>query len=496
MLKLNEVSSYNRFKARAKEKYLVPISKTLLADAETPVSVFGKIRKHTENPFLLESVEGGEKLARYSFIGLKKSATFSAFMDEWDLSVSDASWQAWFKTEKKQSTISALKALLKKVSIQAEPDMPRLVAGAVGYIGYDAIRLVEDLPRRPKDDMSLADIHLGFYTSVIIFDNLSHTITITVSPYISDQGNIEHYYREAVEHIATIETYIKDPNTLPITVSNESSDEWQSNISQETYEKWVQKSRDYIAAGDIFQVVLSQRFQCRYKQDPFDIYRILRIVNPSPYLYFLDKGEAQIIGSSPEMLVRLENGIVETCPIAGTRPRGKDELEDQRLEQNLIKDEKERAEHIMLVDLGRNDIGKISQAGTVEVYELMKIERYSHVMHIVSNVRGKLHQDMDVVDAFFSCFPAGTVSGAPKIRAMEIIDEMEPVKRGIYAGAVGYFDFSGNMDWCIAIRTIVVNNGNAYIQAGAGLVHDSIPEKEFEETCNKAAGMKLAVTYK
>jgi anthranilate synthase component 1 len=496
MLNLNQISSYKQFRARVKKNSLIPISKTLLADAETPVSVFGKIREHTEDPFLLESVEGGEKLARYSFIGFHKSATFTAFMDTWEITINDPTWQSWFHTDKNQVTIPALKSLLKKITIQAEPGMPRLGAGAVGYFGYDTIRLVEKLPQMPEDDLSLPDIHLGFYTGIIIFDNLNHSITITVSPYIAEINNIAEYYREATDRIETIESYLTQTNLLPITFSNAGPAEWYSNVSQSTYEGWVQRSREYIAAGDIFQVVISQRFQTEYKEDPFNIYRMLRIVNPSPYLYFLDKGALQIIGSSPEMLVRLENGIVETCPIAGTRPRGKDEKEDILLEQNLLADVKERAEHIMLVDLGRNDIGRISQYGTVEVYELMKIERYSHVMHIVSNVRGKMLRDMDVVDAFFSCFPAGTVSGAPKIRAMEIIDELEKVKRGIYAGAVGYFDFSGNMDWCIAIRTILVNNGKAYIQAGAGLVHDSIAEREYQETCNKAAGMKLAVTYK
>ena len=496
MIQLNTITTLKQFKERAQENCLVPISKTVLADAETPVSVFGKIRSHTKNPFLLESVEGGEKLARYSFIGYQQSATFTAYMNQWEISVEDETWKPWFTTDKTQPSLTALKNLLKKISIKAETGLPRLVAGAIGYIGYDAIRLVENLPDIPEDDLGLPDIQLGFYTGIIIFDNLNHTLTITLSPFIADRDKIESYYKGAVEGIVTIESYLTKPNTLPVTVHTAHQADWQSNISKNSYESWVRRSREYITAGDIFQVVLAQRFQTDFKEDPFNIYRILRIVNPSPYLYYLDKGETQIIGSSPEMLVRLENGIVETCPIAGTRPRGKNETEDTQFEKNLLEDTKERAEHIMLVDLGRNDIGRISKYGTVEVSELMKIERYSHVMHIVSNVRGQMQDEVDIVDAFFSCFPAGTVSGAPKIRAMEIIDELETVKRGIYAGAVGYFDFSGNMDWCIAIRTIIVNKEKAFIQAGAGLVHDSIPEKEYEETCNKAAGMKLAVSYK
>jgi anthranilate synthase component 1 len=490
-----EVTTYNEFSKIAKNNYLVPIHMQLLADTETPVSVFAKIRRFFKYPFLLESVEGGEKLARYSFIGWQNSANFIASGNKWEIEILNNNWSDWLYINKNIDTIRALQQLLKKIRIVKDSIASRLTAGAVGYISYDTVRLQEDLPNIPEDDLKIPEIHLGFYTGIITFDNLNHNLTITITPYISDTADLKKIYKHSIEKLEKIEEYITRTISLPDFIKTNRL-KWKSNIEKDQYKRWVRRSIDYIKAGDIFQVVLSQRFETRYNTDPFNIYRMLRIVNPSPYLYFLDKGDLQLIGSSPEMLVRIEGKIVETCPIAGTRPRGDTIDQDIKLEKELITDEKERAEHIMLVDLGRNDIGKISDPGTVEVPELMKIERYSHVMHIVSTVRGKLKINMDLVKAFYACFPAGTVSGAPKIRAMEIIDELETIKRGVYAGAIGYFDFSGNMDWCIAIRTIIVKGGKAYIQAGAGLVADSIPEKEYQETCNKAAGMKMAVNIK
>jgi anthranilate synthase component 1 len=490
-----KLTTYAEFCKQTKKHHLVPIQMQLLADTETPVSVFAKIQSQCKCPFLLESVEGGEKLARFSFIGWENSANFLASGNKWKIEILNQGWADWFIINKNMDTLSALRKLLKKVKIVKDPTISRLTAGAVGYISYDTVRLQENLPDMPDDDLQIPEIQLGFYTGIITFDNLNHNLTITITPYISEISDTKKIYEDAVRKLKKIEKYISRPISLPKFIKNNEL-EWKSNIDKATYKKWVKRSIDYIKAGDIFQVVLSQRFATQYNTDPFNIYRMLRIINPSPYLYYLDKGDVKLIGSSPEMLVRVEGGIVETCPIAGTRPRGSNIEEDQNLEKELITDEKERAEHIMLVDLGRNDLGRISEFGSVEVPELMNIERYSHVMHIVSTVRGKLKKNIDLVSAFYACFPAGTVSGAPKIRAMEIVDQLETIKRGVYAGAIGYFDFSGNMDWCIAIRTIIIKGKKAFIQAGAGLVADSIPEKEYQETCNKAAGMKMAVNIK
>jgi len=489
-----EITPFKLFEERAGIGKLVPVQKTFLADTETPVSVFAKIRNKSERPFLLESVEGGEKVARYSFIGFRSAMTFRAHQDKWTINFTDESFKKLIKLRKSLSPIEALKQIIQAVKIESEGFEGRLVAGAIGYIGYDTFRQIENLPQLPEDDLNIADMDLGVYTGLITFDNLKHTVSITVSVLITDEKPIKDHYSAALEHIEDIHRQLSIPLSLP-DLDAGGEFQWQSNFTKSEFEKQVEKAREYIAAGDIFQVVLSQRFSTEFKEDPFRIYRMLRVLNPSPYLYFFDNPDLEIIGSSPEMLVRVEKGIIETRPIAGTRPRGKTEEEDLALEKELLSDEKERAEHIMLVDLGRNDIGHVSQFGSVELPQLMKIERYSHVMHIVSDCRGKLRKEVDPVDALFACFPAGTVSGAPKIRAMEIIDECETLKRGIYAGAVGYFDFSGNMDWCIAIRTIVVHNGIAYLQAGAGIVADSVPEKEFEETQNKAAALKVAVQH-
>ncbi len=489
------LTRFDEFKKRARSGRLAVIKKQLLADTETPVSVFARIRPNSLHPFLLESVEGGEKLARYSFIGYEIAMRFTARRDQWQTEVFNSGWNEFVPSNSSLAAPEALDSILSSIHIDDTGDGPRLNAGAVGYIGYDAIRMVENLPNEPQDDTGIPDIQLGFYNGIIAFDNHKHNLVISYAVKIDDDSDLQQVYDAAVARISEIEAMLKTPLRLS---EPEISDEgnWASNIEQARYENWVEKSREYIFAGDIFQVVLSQRFQTPYSGDPFSIYRMLRILNPSPYLYFIDQGDLQLIGSSPEMLIRVDDGIVETRPIAGTRKRGGNEAEDQQLAQELLADQKERAEHVMLVDLGRNDVGRISKAGTVTVPELMRIERYSHVMHIVSEVRGELAENISPLEAFMACFPAGTVSGAPKIRAMEIIDEMETVRRGVYAGAIGYFDFSGNMDWCIAIRTIVLHNNTAYIQAGAGLVADSVPVNEFNETVNKSAGMKLAVQIK
>lgn len=488
------LTTFEDFESRLKAGFLIPVQKSFLADTETPVSVFSKIRNHCDYPFLFESVEGGEQVARFSFIGFESALNFSATGKDWEIKFHDEKFRQLRIPETSLSPLEALKQLLDELPINQSGFEGRLLAGAIGYIGYDTIRLVEDLPEMPANDSHKKDIDLDFYTGLITFDNLKHTVSISVSPFVQNEDDAPAVYTAAIARIKIIQELLKKPLQLP-ELQTADTLAWKSNLERTEFENNVSRAREFIAAGDIFQVVLSQRFNVPYDGDPFNIYRMLRILNPSPYLYYLEKDDVQIIGSSPEMLVRIDHGIVETRPIAGTRKRGTTTAEDNALADELIHDEKERAEHIMLVDLGRNDIGQVAEFGSVKLPELMQIERYSHVMHIVSQVQGKLKTGLHPVDAFYSCFPAGTVSGAPKIRAMEIIDQFETVKRGIYAGAVGYFDFTGNMDWCIAIRTIVVHNKVAYIQAGAGIVADSDPEKEFNETVNKAAAMKLAVEH-
>jgi len=488
-----EILSFDQFRSSAKEGQLVPVYKKFLADLDTPVSVFLKIRSHFKYPFLFESVEGGENIARYSFIGFESVLNFKSYDKKFNIDFFNTDWKKRISIDKNKNPVNALKKLLANIKFVETPNIPRLGCGAVGYIGYDTIRLIEKLPDIPNDDLALPDIDLGVYTGVIVFDNLKHQLIIISSAFIDNKKNLQPIYKKTLEKINQIEKFIRSPINVP-EIDQRTKQDWLSNFTQHEFEERIEKAKEYIYAGDIFQVVLSQRFSTNFNSDPFDIYRLLRILNPSPYMYFIDRGDLQLVGSSPEMLIRSENGMVETRPIAGTRPRGQNDQEDKHLAQELLNDEKERAEHIMLVDLGRNDIGKISETGSVELTEFMNIERYSHVMHIVSRVKGKLKKSVNPVDAFFACFPAGTVSGAPKIRAMEIIDEFESVKRGIYAGAIGYFDFSGNMDWCIGIRTVVVNGGKVFLQAGAGIVADSIAKNEYLETCNKAKVMKLAIT--
>ena len=465
---------------------LVPISKEILADTETPVSAYLKIRASGLNSFLLESVEGGENIGRYSFLGVGPFKVFRSrgrrIVIE-DLSTGE-------ETAFEGDPISELRrqfARYRSVHIQG---LPRFTAGAVGYVGYDAIRLIEDIPETAHDDLGLDDIVLSFFDTLLVFDNVTHTIRLIAS--VHTRGALEANYRDAVERIDALEGALKRPVKRALGAGR-SDCEVRSNTAREDYMDKVRRCKEYIVAGDIFQVVLSQRFETDVTVDSFDIYRMLRVVNPSPYMFHLDIEDIQLVGASPELLVRVEDDVVQVRPIAGTRRRGETEEEDRALETELLADEKERAEHIMLVDLGRNDVGRVSRYDTVRVTEQMAVERYSHVMHIVSNVRGELREDVDALDALFACYPAGTVSGAPKIRAMEIIDELEPTRRGAYAGAVGYFDFSGNMDTCIAIRTMVVKEGKAYVQAGGGLVFDSVPENEFQETVNKARALIRAV---
>jgi anthranilate synthase component 1 len=455
------------------EGNLVPVCCEINADLETPVSAFLKVARGSYS-FLLESVEGGERLARYSFIGTEPSLIL--------------------KTENK-NPVDPLRLVEKEFSqFQLVPiaNLPRFHGGMVGYLSYEVARYFEKLPSPDHDTLSLPESTLMLADTLLVFDHLTHKIKIISHVHLDE--DIETAYLKATRKIDSLAERLKQPVMLPVDSSQLTTlSDVTSNFSQAEVEAKVSQAKEHIYAGDVIQVVLSQRLARHTNATPFAIYRALRSINPSPYMYYLHLGDFYIVGASPELLVRVEDGIVSNHPIAGTRPRGKDTAEDLALEEELKNDEKERAEHIMLVDLGRNDIGKISEPGTVEVTQLMDVERYSHVMHLVSHVQGKLRDGLSQFDALRACFPAGTVSGAPKIRAMEIITELEREKRGPYAGAVGYFDFSGNLDTAITIRTIVIKDNIAYIQAGCGIVADSIPEREYQESLSKAQALLTAI---
>jgi anthranilate synthase component 1 len=398
------------------------------------------------------------------------------------------------KEETDQPMLAVLRRLSGKHIPVRIPDLPPFTGGAVGYLAYDAIRWFEKIPDKNPDTLGLDDAVMMFYSRLLAFDHVRHQVHIVANVFTEGRtSGLEKEYQQAISDIENMEARLEDPiEALPRT-DPVSETKLRSNMSKQTYEEAVERAKEYIAAGDIFQVVLSQRFSVGLSAHPFQIYRALRVVNPSPYMFYLSMGECAIIGASPEMLVRATGRRLEYRPIAGTRARGETETEDLLLGEELRADEKEVAEHVMLVDLGRNDLGRVADYGSVEVTELMIIERYSHVMHLVSGIKARLKKGMDRFDALAACFPAGTVTGAPKVRAMEIIDELEPTRRGVYAGAVLYLDYSGNLDSCIAIRTIVAKEGRAYIQVGAGLVADSVPETEYFETVNKARAMLQAI---
>ncbi len=455
---------------------IIPVYKSVIADFLTPVSAFLKLEKDRSYAFLLESVEGGERIARYSFLG------------------GDPFLIKRYRNGQPPDFIENLRSTMARFHSVSLPNLPPFTGGAVGYFGYDMVRTIEDIPNTGTDDLGFDDAVLMFYKTVLAFDHLRHQIHI-ISNVIADdsQESLKVQYQKAVEEIAHIEALLRSPLEIPHVTRNEREVVVRSNFEKKNYLAAVAKAKEYIAAGDIFQVVLSQRFEVDLITAPVEIYRALRIVNPSPYMYFLKMPDTSIVGSSPEMLVRVRDRQLEYRPIAGTLPRGTSEAEDEENAEKLRNDEKERAEHIMLVDLGRNDLGRVSQYGTVRVEDLMFIERYSHVMHLVSSLRGQLRDGLDRWDTLMACFPAGTVSGAPKVRAMEIIDELEPTKRGVYAGAVMYADFSNNLDSCIAIRTLVVRGNKGYIQAGGGIVADSVPENEYTETVNKSRALIRAI---
>jgi len=461
---------------------LVPVYREIIADLETPVSAYLKIARGNYS-FLLESVEGGERLARYSFIGTEPSLVLKT-KDENPVDPEMACFGA--------DPLLLIEQKFSQFRLVPIAGLPRFHGGMVGYLSYEVARNFEKLPSPDYDPLSLPESVVMLADTLLVFDHLTHKIKVVSHAYLD--GDIEAAYLEATSKIDSLVDRLKQPvpAEVPQTGSSPRSPV-SSNLSQAEFESRVSQAKDYIYAGDIIQVVLSQRMAKPTNANPFAIYRALRSINPSPYMFYLHLDDFHIVGASPELLVRVEDEVVSNHPIAGTRPRGKDVAHDLALEEELRSDEKECAEHIMLVDLGRNDIGRISEPGTVEVTQLMDVERYSHVMHLVSHVQGRLRPGLSQFDALRACFPAGTVSGAPKIRAMEIIAELEPDKRGPYAGAVGYFGFSGNLDTAITIRTIVIADGTAYIQAGGGIVADSIPEHEYQESLNKAKALLTAI---
>jgi anthranilate synthase component 1 len=476
------------------DRLVVPVSRRRSADLLTPVSAFLSLREQSAYSFLFESVEGGEKLARYSFLGrnpyrIVRGTEFGANVEIEERRTPDA--EADLSTP--EGTIfEVLNAYLDRYTEVEVPELPRLRGGAVGYLGYDAVRLVEDLPDAPPDDLEVPDAIWCFYDTVAAFDHVRHQLVLLANVFVDDDTDLRASYAEAQERLDTLETDLKrsSPSPSPVEWTEE---ELASNVERDVFEDAVRTAKEHVQRGDIFQVVLSQRFSTSFQGDRFNLYRALRQVNPSPYLFYLDLDDLALVGSSPEVLVRAEDGTAEVLPIAGTRPRGETTEEDAALAEELLNDPKERAEHLMLVDLGRNDLGRVCQYDSVEVDRYAYIERYSHVMHIVSSVTGTLADDMGPMDVLAACFPAGTVSGAPKVRAMEIIDALEPTRRGIYAGAVGYVDFSGTLDTCIAIRTMVVTENTAHVQAGAGIVADSEPAREYDETWNKATALRQAM---
>jgi anthranilate synthase component 1 len=481
-----QITSFDAFSELAQRGTFVPVCKELVADLLTPVSAFLKIAEQSEYAFLLESVEGGEQVGRYSFLGKDPFLTLRGRAGRVFV---DRAGQP--PSESEQPFMETLRTLMAGFHSPFVPGLPRFTGGAVGYLGYDAAAWFEPtkLHASGADEDEAAFM---LFDTVLAFDHVRHRILIIANARITGDEDLESLYQAACAKIAFVEGELDrtlskgaraEPEPLDVT----------SNVTKDEFEAMVRTAKEHIAAGDIYQVVLSQRFEAKTAVDPFTVYRALRHVNPSPYMYFLRIGDRSIVGSSPEMLVRVEGRRVETHPIAGTRPRGRTEDEDVRLGEELKRNEKERAEHVMLVDLGRNDVGRVAVYGSVRVPTYMTIERYSHVMHLVSVVEGQLAEDRDRLDALAACFPAGTVSGAPKVRAMEIIAELENRPRGTYAGAVGYLDFAGNLDFCITIRTVLIEGGRAYVQAGAGIVADSNPTAEYQETRDKARAVLKAL---
>lgn len=475
----------------SKKGNLIPVYREILADFETPLSCFNRIDRDKFS-YLLESVEGGERIARYSFLGSEPSLVFTSKGKS--ITIMENNKSVSFNTE--SDPLEEIKKIMKRFSFVPVKGLPRFSGGLVGYMGYDMVKFFEKLPDTAKDDLNIPDSIFVLTDTILIFDHARHKIKIVSNVHVGKSARAS--YDDATRKIERIVKNLSKAQKVPVETQKMKKGPSRkqlirSNLKRSQFIRIVGKAKEYIRSGDIIQAVLSQRLACKIKCDPFDIYRALRSINPSPYMFYLKFGKLRLIGASPEIMVRCEDGNVELRPIAGTRKRGSSGKEDMLLAKELLNDPKERAEHIMLVDLGRNDVGRVCSFDTVKVSEFMAIEKYSHVMHIVSDVSGKLKRGKDVFDVVRAAFPAGTVSGAPKIRAMEIIDELERCKRATYAGSVGYFSFSGNMDTCITIRTILVKNNTAYVQAGAGIVADSKPSKEYLETINKAKAMLKAI---
>lgn len=481
---------FKEFSRLARAATLVPVMKSVSADLLTPVSAFFAIAHQEPHAFLLESVERGEQIGRFTFLGIRPYMRIKGSHGEVEI-------QRGRRREViQQNLFEVAKKLLREHRLATYPGLPPFTAGAVGYFAYDVVRQLENIGQHAKDDLSLPDAELMFYDRLLAFDHLRHQIHIVAAADVSSTTP-QRAYDRALRDIAALERKLAQGLSPALWRKPRRAKTGKLKVhagtSREDFLRRVERCKEYIAAGDIFQVVLSQRLDFVPEIDPFDLYRALRQVNPSPYLYFIRSGDMHILGSSPEMLVRVTGRKLEYRPIAGTHPRGQDESEDARLEKLMRNDEKEKAEHVMLVDLGRNDLGRVSEYGSVKVKDLMYVERYSHVMHLVSALEGTLRKDLDALDAFAACFPAGTLSGAPKVRAMQIIEELEPTRRGIYGGSVLYADFAGNLDSCIGIRTMLMQGRKAYLQAGAGIVADSDPATEYQESMNKAQALLRAV---
>ncbi len=489
--------SFAEFEQLALSHTVVPIYRQLLGDTLTPVGVYRKLAEHASEAFLFESVVGGERIGRYSFIGANPFRLFRAVRNV----VTTQTVGEAAQTETVDDPLQIFEAEVAKYRGPHLPGLPRFVGGALGYASYDAVRYVERLPNAPPDDRGIPDLSFGFYDQMAVFDHINKTLNLIAHAHIpTDRNTLRVSYDTACRKVDSLLATLQKPNAeLPLvdvdvaTRDPNAAARYQSNFTQAGFEAAVRRTIEYINAGDAFQVVPSQRFQTATTANAFDIYRALRVVNPSPFMFLVKSDGLALIGASPEIMCRVENQEMVVRPLAGTRRRGTSPAEDDALATELVNDPKERAEHIMLVDLARNDIGKVAEIGSVRISDLLTVERYSHVMHLSSTVTGRLKSNLTAFDALKSSLPAGTLSGAPKVRAMEIIDEIEPHRRGPYGGAVGYFDFSGNMDTCIALRTMVLKDGIAYVQAGAGVVADSVPEAEYQETVNKAMGLLRAL---
>jgi len=494
-------TTFDEFVELARRGTFVPVVKEIMADLLTPVSAFLKIAEHSDYAFLFESVEGGEQVARYSFLG---KDPFLVLRSRDGRTVIDRSGVT---TESAEPFVPAVRRLMAEFRAPFVPDLPRFTGGAVGFIGYDASVVFEPVladawanaawsrePREPREPGGPSGDDAGFmlFDTVLAFDHVKHRILIIANARVTADEDLAALYQFACAKIQFLEREL-ERGLSQVAPAGRKAPEVRTNVTRDVFEAGVRTIKEHIGAGDIYQAVLSQRFEMNVEAQPLTVYRALRHVNPSPYMYFIRMGGFAIVGSSPEMLVRVEGQHVETHPIAGTRPRGRNEEEDLRMADELKRNEKERAEHVMLVDLGRNDLGRVCEYGSVRVPQYMGLERYSHVMHLVSTVEGRLAEAHDHLDALVSCFPAGTVSGAPKIRAMQILADLEPTRRDLYAGAVGYIDFAGNLDFCIAIRTITIRDGVARVQAGAGIVADSNPAAEYEETRDKARALLQAI---